>query len=52
MPAVKELRAVTLSERGAITKIHGRAYVAGVLPFKVTRRRAPARLFFAARLMP
>lgn len=32
---VKELRPVTMLERGNITKIHGRAYVAGVLPFKV-----------------
>lgn len=32
---VKELQPVTMTERGNITKIHGRAYVAGVLPFKV-----------------
>lgn len=32
---MKELRPVTLTERGTITKIHGRAFVAGVLPFKV-----------------
>lgn len=32
---VKELQAVTMTERGTITKIYGRAFVAGVLPFKV-----------------
>lgn len=32
---VKELTPVTMTERGNITKIYGRAYVAGVLPFKV-----------------
>lgn len=31
----KELQPVTMTERGNITKIHGRAFVAGVLPFKV-----------------
>lgn len=32
---IKELTPVTMTERGNITKIYGRAYVAGVLPFKV-----------------
>lgn len=32
---VKELQPVTMTERGTITKIYGRAFVAGVLPFKV-----------------
>lgn len=32
---VKELQPITMMERGNITKIHGRAFVAGVLPFKV-----------------
>ncbi|XP_019711383.1 RNA 3'-terminal phosphate cyclase [Hippocampus comes] len=42
VPAVKELRAVTLLERGAIAKIHGRAYVAAVLPFKLAKDMAAA----------
>lgn len=32
---VKELQPVLMTERGTITKIYGRAFVAGVLPFKV-----------------
>ncbi len=32
---VKELQPITMTERGNITKIYGRAFVAGVLPFKV-----------------
>lgn len=32
---VKELQPVTMTERGTITKIYGRAFVAGVLPSKV-----------------
>lgn len=32
---VKELQPVIMTERGNITKIYGRAFVAGVLPFKV-----------------
>lgn len=32
---VKELRPINMTERGNITKIYGRAFVAGVLPFKV-----------------
>ncbi len=32
---VKELSPINLTERGNITKIYGRAFVAGVLPFKV-----------------
>lgn len=32
---VKELQPVTMTERGNITKIYGRAFVAGALPFKV-----------------
>lgn len=34
---VKELSPVNMTERGNITKIYGRAFVAGVLPFKVSR---------------
>lgn len=32
---LKELQPVVMTERGNITKIYGRAYVAGVLPYKV-----------------
>lgn len=32
---LKELQPVSMTDRGNITKIHGRAFVAGVLPFKV-----------------
>ncbi|XP_035863618.1 RNA 3'-terminal phosphate cyclase [Sander lucioperca] len=32
---VKELQPVVMTERGNITKIYGRAFVAGVLPYKV-----------------
>lgn len=32
---IKELQPVIMTERGTITKIYGRAFVAGVLPFKV-----------------
>ncbi|XP_061680104.1 RNA 3'-terminal phosphate cyclase isoform X2 [Syngnathoides biaculeatus] len=39
---VKELQAVTMLERGNIAKIHGRAYVAGVLPFKLAKDMAAA----------
>ncbi|XP_051930346.1 RNA 3'-terminal phosphate cyclase isoform X1 [Hippocampus zosterae] len=40
VPAVQELRPVTLLERGAVAKIHGRAYVAGGLPFKLAEDMA------------
>lgn len=36
---VKELQPVTMTDRGNIIKIHGRAFVAGVLPFRVTSTR-------------
>uniref|UniRef100_A0A665U4Y9 RNA 3'-terminal phosphate cyclase n=1 Tax=Echeneis naucrates TaxID=173247 RepID=A0A665U4Y9_ECHNA len=39
---VKELQAVTMTERGNITKIHGRAFVAGVLPFKLAKDMSAA----------
>lgn len=32
---VKELSPINMTERGTITKIYGRAFVAGVLPYKV-----------------
>lgn len=32
---VKELSPINMTERGNITKIYGRAFVAGVLPSKV-----------------
>lgn len=34
---VKQLAPVTLTERGSVTRISGRAFVAGALPFKVRR---------------
>ncbi|XP_071328928.1 RNA 3'-terminal phosphate cyclase [Trachinotus anak] len=39
---VKELQPVTMTERGNITKIHGRAFVAGVLPFKLAKDMSTA----------
>ncbi|RVE73648.1 hypothetical protein OJAV_G00033470 [Oryzias javanicus] len=39
---VKELQPITLTERGNITKIHGRAFVAGVLPFKLAKDMSTA----------
>ena len=32
---VKELQPVLMTERGKLTKCYGRAFVAGVLPYKV-----------------
>ncbi|KAI1891929.1 hypothetical protein AGOR_G00148770 [Albula goreensis] len=34
---VKELSPISMTERGNITKIYGRAFVAGVLPFKLAK---------------
>ncbi|MBN3282011.1 RTCA cyclase, partial [Polyodon spathula] len=39
---VKELTPVTLTERGTITKIYGRAFVAGVLPHKLAKDMSAA----------
>ncbi|XP_061594856.1 RNA 3'-terminal phosphate cyclase [Cololabis saira] len=39
---VKELQPVNMTERGNITKIHGRAYVAGVLPYKLAKDMSTA----------
>ncbi|XP_041791714.1 RNA 3'-terminal phosphate cyclase [Chelmon rostratus] len=39
---VKELQPVTMTERGNITKIYGRAFVAGVLPFKLAKDMSAA----------
>nr|XP_057928694.1 RNA 3'-terminal phosphate cyclase [Doryrhamphus excisus] len=39
---VKELQAITMLDRGNITKIHGRAFVAGVLPFKLAKDMSTA----------
>ncbi|XP_075901378.1 RNA 3'-terminal phosphate cyclase [Nelusetta ayraudi] len=39
---VKELQAVTMTDRGTITKIYGRAFVAGVLPFKLAKDMSTA----------
>lgn len=36
MSPVKELSAINLTERGTVTKIYGRAFVAGALPIKVS----------------
>uniref|UniRef100_A0A3Q2DHB5 RNA 3'-terminal phosphate cyclase n=1 Tax=Cyprinodon variegatus TaxID=28743 RepID=A0A3Q2DHB5_CYPVA len=39
---VKELQPVTMTDRGNITKIHGRAFVAGVLPYKLAKDMSAA----------
>ncbi|KAM3876447.1 RNA 3'-terminal phosphate cyclase [Diretmus argenteus] len=39
---VKELSPVTMTDRGKITKIYGRAFVAGVLPFKLAKDMSAA----------
>ncbi|KAK6484778.1 RNA 3'-terminal phosphate cyclase-like [Huso huso] len=39
---VKQLTPVTLTERGTITKIYGRAFVAGVLPHKLAKDMSAA----------
>lgn len=39
---VKELQPVVMTERGNITKIYGRAFVAGVLPFKLAKDMSTA----------
>ncbi|XP_056133080.1 RNA 3'-terminal phosphate cyclase [Lampris incognitus] len=39
---VKELSPVTMTERGNIAKIYGRAFVAGVLPFKLAKDMSAA----------
>ncbi|TNM88107.1 RNA 3'-terminal phosphate cyclase [Takifugu rubripes] len=39
---VKELLPVLMTERGTITKIYGRAFVAGVLPFKLAKDMSAA----------
>lgn len=39
---VKELLPVVMTERGTITKIYGRAYVAGVLPYKLAKDMSSA----------
>lgn len=36
MSPVKQLNPINLTDRGSVTKIHGRAFVAGVLPLKVS----------------
>uniref|UniRef100_A0A8C0XAG2 RNA 3'-terminal phosphate cyclase n=1 Tax=Castor canadensis TaxID=51338 RepID=A0A8C0XAG2_CASCN len=42
MSPVKQLNPINLTDRGSVTKIHGRAFVAGVLPFKVAKDMAAA----------
>lgn len=39
---VKELQPVVMTERGNITKIYGRAFVAGVLPYKLAKDMSTA----------
>lgn len=39
---LKELQPVVMTERGNITKIYGRAYVAGVLPYKLAKDMSTA----------
>lgn len=46
---VKELGPINMTERGNITKIYGRAFVAGVLPFKVQDNFEKKRLCCQAR---
>nr|XP_019812540.1 PREDICTED: RNA 3'-terminal phosphate cyclase isoform X2 [Bos indicus]XP_019812542.1 PREDICTED: RNA 3'-terminal phosphate cyclase isoform X2 [Bos indicus] len=42
MSPVKQLSPINLTDRGCVTKIYGRAFVAGVLPFKVAKDMAAA----------
>ncbi|XP_012886891.1 PREDICTED: RNA 3'-terminal phosphate cyclase isoform X2 [Dipodomys ordii] len=42
MSPVKQLSPINLTDRGSVTKIYGRAFVAGVLPFKVAKDMAAA----------
>ncbi|KAM9831808.1 RNA 3'-terminal phosphate cyclase [Neosynchiropus ocellatus] len=39
---IKELQPIIMTERGNITKIYGRAFVAGVLPFKLAKDMSAA----------
>ncbi|KAI5101154.1 RNA 3'-terminal phosphate cyclase, partial [Silurus meridionalis] len=39
---VKELSPINMTDRGTITKIYGRAFVAGVLPFKLAKDMSAA----------
>ncbi|XP_030062362.1 RNA 3'-terminal phosphate cyclase [Microcaecilia unicolor] len=42
MSPVKQLSPINLTERGAVTKIYGRAFVAGVLPYKIAKDMSTA----------
>ncbi|EMP33191.1 RNA 3'-terminal phosphate cyclase [Chelonia mydas] len=42
MTPVKQLSPINLTERGTVTKIHGRAFVAGALPIKLAKDMASA----------
>nr|XP_036871098.1 RNA 3'-terminal phosphate cyclase [Manis javanica] len=42
MSPIKQLNSINLTDRGSVTKIYGRAFVAGVLPFKVAKDMAAA----------
>ncbi|XP_007934322.1 RNA 3'-terminal phosphate cyclase [Orycteropus afer afer] len=37
MNPIKQLNPINLTDRGSVTKIYGRSFVAGVLPFKVAK---------------
>ncbi|KYO19531.1 RNA 3'-terminal phosphate cyclase [Alligator mississippiensis] len=42
MSPVKQLSPINLTERGTVTKIYGRAFVAGVLPIKLAKEMSSA----------
>ncbi|KAG8436613.1 hypothetical protein GDO86_007644 [Hymenochirus boettgeri] len=44
VPPVKHLNPINLVDRGTVTKIYGRAFVAGVLPYKMVKDMASAAL--------
>ncbi|XP_038601738.1 RNA 3'-terminal phosphate cyclase [Tachyglossus aculeatus] len=42
MSPVKQLNAINITDRGTVTKIYGRTFVAGVLPLKIAKDMAAA----------
>ncbi|XP_060088248.1 RNA 3'-terminal phosphate cyclase [Heteronotia binoei] len=42
MPPIKQLSPIDLTDRGTVTKIHGRAFVAGALPIKLAKDMSSA----------
>nr|KAF6397891.1 RNA 3'-terminal phosphate cyclase [Rousettus aegyptiacus] len=42
MSPIKQLNPINITDRGSVTKIYGRAFVAGVLPFKAAKEMASA----------